>query len=271
LSIDWQQNRGDFTYQLGFVGSTIHNEVLALGQGQEEIFAGSQRNLGNTTRTTVGDPIGAFYGFEVIGVFQDQQEIDSNPSRGGEVPGDLRLADINGDGDITDADRKVLGSPIPDYSVGFNLSAAYKNVDLSLSVDGQFGNQVLNARRASRGFRLLNYEAAFLDRWTGPGTSDSEPRITESGANYVTDRFLQSGDFVRLRNVQIGYSLPASATESINLRNIRIYANANNLVTFTDYTGYTPQVGSNSVIANGIDTGVFPTASSYTLGIQVDF
>lgn len=271
VSVNWQQNRGDFTYSVGLVGSAIHNEVLALGENQEAIFGGSSRNLGNTTRTNVGDPIGAFYGFEVTGVFQDQQEIDDNPSRGGAVPGDLRLADLNGDGEITDADRKVLGSPIPDYTLGFNLSGSYNNFDLSIALDGQFGNQVLNARRASRGFRLLNYEAAFLDRWTGPGTSNSEPRITESGANYVTDRFLQSGDFVRLRNVQLGYSLPVSVIESLSLRGIRIYANASNLFTSTDYTGYNPQVSNNNVLASGIDDGVFPVASSYTLGIELDF
>jgi TonB-linked SusC/RagA family outer membrane protein len=271
LSINWQQNRGDFTYSVGLVGSTIHNEVLELGENQEAIFSGSSRNLGNTTRTDVGDPIGAFYGFEEIGVFQDQQEIDNNPSRGGAVPGDLRIADINGDGEITDADRKVLGSPIPDYTLGLNLSSSYKNIDLSVAFDGQFGNEVLNARRASRGFRLLNYEAAFLDRWTGPGTSNDEPRITESGANYVTDRFLQSGDFIRLRNVQIGYSLPASLVESLTVRGIRIYANASNLFTSTDYTGYNPQVSNSNVLASGIDDGVFPIASSYTFGIELNF
>ncbi len=281
LSIDWQQSSGDFTYSVGFVGSTIYNEVTALGENQEAIIAGNQRNLGNTTRTVVGEPIGSFYGFKTIGVFQNQQQIDNLPNRDGAVPGDIRLADLNGDGEITDADQTFLGSPIPDYTLGLNLSASYKNIDFSLSLDGQFGNQVLNARRASRGFRLLNYEDEFLERWTGEGTSNEEPRITESGPNYVTDRFLQDGDFVRLRNLQIGYSLPATLIESLSVRGIRFYANASNVVTFTGYTGYTPQIAntmtdesgdqSGNVLASGIDTGVFPIASTYSLGIEIDF
>lgn len=283
FNLGWQNSNRKFSYKIGFTGSTVHNEVLSLGQGKEEIFDGSVRNLGNTTRTVVGQPIGAFYGFKVIGVFQTPEEIADSPTRSGQVvPGDIRLADINGfdengeltgqpDGVINDADRTFLGSPVPDFLFGVNFSASYKSFDFSLSLDGQTGNQVLSARKAIRGFRILNYEESFLDRWTGPGTSNSEPRVTEAGRNYVTDRFLEDGDFLRLRNIQLGYTLPVNITSALTVKNIRLYANATNVLTFTGYSGYNPQIGGGDVTETGIDEGVYPIASSYTFGIELSF
>lgn len=272
FTVRWRESRGDFSYAIGFNGSTIHNEVQALGEGLEDIIAGNIRNLGFTTRTVVGQPIGSFYGFKVDGVFQDQSEIDNSPSRPEDQPGDLKLVDLNGNGEIDEEDQTFLGSPIPDFAYGFNLSGSYKNFDLSMDFDGQTGNEILNARLSIRGFRVLNYDAVFLDRWTGPGTSNSVPRITEGGNNYETDRFLEKGDFLRLRNIQLGYSLPVSGLGSLNLRSLRIFANATNVFTNTEFNGYNPQVGGGEVTATGIaGQNIFPLATSYTLGIEIDF
>lgn len=282
-NVKWRGGNRDFTYSIGLTGSTVHNEVLSLGSQKDEILGGDVRNLSFTTRTVAGHPIGAFYGYKAIGVFQNQQEVDNSPTLGNEQPGDLKIADVNGyddngnltgkpDGTINSADKMYLGSPIPDFNFGFNLSLGYKDFDFSLAIDGQTGNQIVNARKAVRGFRLLNYDASFLNRWHGEGTSNTEPRITESGVNYqVLSRFLEDGDYLRIRNIQLGYTLPVELTNSLDVQNIRFYLNANNLYTFTGYNGYTPQIGGGPVIATGIDNGVYPISSAYTFGIELNF
>lgn len=283
LNLNWQNSGSDFSYEIGLTGTTVDNEVLALGGGREEIIAGGIRNLGSTTRTVVGQEIGAFYGWIQEGIFQNQNEIDNSPIRGGEQPGDIKIKDINGfddegeligepDGIIDDADKTFIGSPIPDYYFGVNLAGGYKNFDLSVQFDGQGGNKILYARTAERGFGQFNYERSMLDRWTGEGTSNTEPRLTEAGHNYeVLDRFLYDGDFIRLRNITLGYTLPENLFDQFNVRRLRVYVNATNVFTITDYPGYTPQIGSGSVIANGIDNGTYPVASNYTLGVEINF
>lgn len=283
MNINWQHAGSDFSYEIGLTGTTVENEVLSLGAGREEIIAGGVRNLGATTRTVVGQEIGAFYGWRQLGIFQNQEEIDNSPTRGGEEPGDIKIADINGydengdltgepDGLIDDADKTFLGSPIPDYYFGINLAAAYKSFDMSVQFDGQGGNKLLYARTAERGFGQFNYESFMLDRWTGEGTSNTEPRITESGHNYeVLDRFLYDGDFIRLRNIAFGYTLPENVLTKLGARNFRIYVSATNLFTLTEYPGYTPQISGGSVIANGIDEGTYPVASNYTFGVELNF
>ncbi len=272
LTMNWQDAIGDFRYEVGLNGTTVDNEVLSLGGGQEEIRAGGVRNLGQTTITIPGEDIGAFYGWKQIGVFQDQEEIENSPTRGGEVPGDVKIADINNDGVINDEDQTILGSPIPDVFFGLNLFAAYKGIDLSLFIDGQAGNKVLYARTADRGYQLFNYDTFFLDRWTGPGTSNSEPRITEAGHNFeVLDRFLYDGDFLRLRNVQLGYTIPQRTVSRVNVSSLRVYVSATDVFTFSDYPGYNPQIAGGSVIDSGIDHGTYPVTSRYTIGLELNF
>lgn len=274
FNLSWRQSSGDWSYNIGVVASTVENEVLALGQGNEEIFSGGLVNeISSTTRTVVGGEIGAFYGYKVLGVFQTQQEIDNSPNRGGEVPGDLKYADTNGDGTITSDDRVPLGSPIPDWTFGLNLGANYKGFDLSLNFDGQAGNEIFNAKKAVR-FGVENWETSALDRWTGPGTSNSEPRITSAGHNFLpSDRYVESADFFRLRNVQLGYNLPVGQLQQVGVRRIRVYASATNVFTITDYSGFSPQIGGGNVLATGIDRnrGVYPIASVYTGGIEISF
>jgi TonB-linked SusC/RagA family outer membrane protein len=275
FSVQWRDVQGDFFYSIGVNGSTIYNEVRGLGEGLEDILAGGVGDLGLTTRTVVGQPIGSFYGFKVDGIFQDQNEIDASPSRAGDQPGDLKLVDITGNGEINDDDKVFLGSPIPDFVFGFNVSAGWKNFDLSMDFDGQTGNMILNGRNAIRGFRRLNYDRTVLKLWTAPGTSNTEPRVTESGRNFEVDRFLEKGDFLRLRNIQLGYSLPDTPL----LRRARVFANSTNLFTLTGFNGYNPQVGGGpgnggrgSVTSNGIALqNLYPLARSFTFGIEIDF
>ncbi len=272
FDLNWSESRGDLQYQIGFNGSTVTNEVQSLGDRDEAILGGDIRNVGFATRTEEGHPIGAFYGWKQEGIFQNQEEIDNSPTRGGEQPGDIKIADTDGDGDIDQDDKTYLGSPIPDLNLGINMSANYRQFDMSLSFDGQLGGQVVYARQASRGFRQLNYESLYLDRWHGPGTSNEEPRVTESGHNYqVLDRFMYDSDFFRLRNVQLGYTLPMDLTSRLSIQNVRIFANATNLFRIDDYPGYTPQVGSGNVLNSSIDYGTYPVPSSYVVGVELDF
>lgn len=271
--ISWAQSVGDFSYQIGINGSTTTNEVKELGSGQEEILGGGLVNeIAFTTRTVPGQAIGSFYGYEVNGIYQTQEEIDNTPSMPGVEPGDLNFADVDGDGDIDGDDRTFIGSPIPDLTYGANLSMSYKRFDVSATLSGQMGAQVFNAKKAVR-FGLENFETSYLDRWTGEGTSNSEPRIGNPGHNWFTasDWFIEDASFLKIRNVQVGYALPSSLTDRLNMQQVRVYANGTNLVTFTDYSGYTPEISGNSVISDAIDTGIYPIARTVTFGVDLTF
>jgi TonB-linked SusC/RagA family outer membrane protein len=271
-SFTWSETRGDFRYEFNINGSTINNEVKKLAQGREQILGGG---LGNeitfTTRTVVGQPIGSFWGFRVAGVFQDSAEITSSPRRGGERPGDLRFADLNGDGTITDADKTFIGSPIPDLVYGLSTRLSWGRFDLSASFSGVSGNEVFNGKKAVR-FGVENFETSYLNRWRGPGTSNREPRVTTAGHNYqASDRFIEDGSFFKLNAAQLGFRLPESLTARARLQTARIYVNGTNLFNVTDYSGYTPELTVEDVIRTGIDLGVFPPARTITLGLDVNF
>jgi len=274
FQIDWSQSiTNDLSFDIGVTGSTTDNEVLGLGQGREEIFGGGLVNeIPFTTRTTVGSEIGAFFGFEVNGVYQNEQQIANNPSAPGVEPGDLNFKDVNGDGQITADDKTRIGSAIPSFTYGINLNVEYRAFDLSVSLNGERGRDIFNAKKAVR-FGLENFETSFLDRWQGEGTSNSEPRIGNPGHNWFTasEWLLEEGDFLKIRDVRLGYTLPESLTASMGVTNLRLYASGTNLVTFTDYSGYTPEIAGNSVISNSIDDGIFPLQSTYTVGINMSF
>ncbi|MEM9987061.1 MAG: TonB-dependent receptor, partial [Bacteroidota bacterium] len=272
VNLTWQDQINQFNYRFNLVASSVYNEVLDLGQGNEAIFGGGLGVGGLLgTRTLVGEPIGSFYGYQVDGIFQNEEELDQFPRLGPEQVGDLRFADTNQDGELTPEDRVNLGSPIPNFIYGFNLEFDYAGFDLSAFFNGQSGNRIINAKRMAR-FGTPNFEAVFLDRWTEEGSSSTEPRITNGGHNYEpSDRFIQDGSFLRLRNLQLGYTLPKTFTDRIRISRFRIYVAGTNLITWTNYTGYTPEISSNSVIAVGIDQGQYPIARVYNAGVQVNF
>jgi TonB-linked SusC/RagA family outer membrane protein len=272
FTTQFRNNVGDLRYRLGMVGSTVRNEVLSLGEGREEIFGGPVGEGGKlATRTVVGGSIGAFYGYRVAGVFQNEAELAQFARRGGERPGDLRFEDINGDGVITTADRTFLGSPTPDFIFGFNFGVGWGGLDLDIDFNGQTGNLIYNAKKAAR-FGTYNFESSYLDRWTGEGTSDWEPRVTNAGHNYeVSDRFLEDGSFLKLRNIRLSYTVPPSLTQQAQVRNARVYVNGSNLVTWTAYTGHSPEVGTGNVFDVGVDRGFYPPNRSFTVGLDLTF
>jgi TonB-linked SusC/RagA family outer membrane protein len=280
FNLGWRDRlKRSFGYNIGVIVSTIHNEVISLGEGKTEIFSGGVGEGGKLgTRTVNGLPIGAFYGYQVAGLYQNAADLKTYPKRVGETPdkdvfaGDIRYADINGDGVITDKDRTYLGSPIPTLTYTLNLGGDYKGLDFSVQISGVTGNKVLNAKRLAR-FSTGNFEKTYLQGWTTEGSSNFEPRVTIGGRNYeVSERFIEDGSFTSIRNAQIGYTLPLSISSKIKMQNFRIYVSATNLKMWTKYTGYTPEVvnGEDS-FSVGIDHGVYPMAKTVSVGVNASF
>ncbi len=272
VTLNWRESRGNLFYGIGGNLTTVNNEVLSLGRGNESIFGGGVGIGGMlATKTVIGRPIGSFFGYKTDGIFQNQDEIEAGPLRGGEQPGDLRYVDFTGDGQITTDDRVHLGSPIPDLIFSFNLEFAYLGFDLNAVFTGQTGNKIYNAKKQAR-FGTPNFERSALDRWTEDNPSQTYPRITDGGHNYlVSDFFLEDGDFLKLQNLTIGYTISSRISEQIGLNTLRFYASGSNLFTLTGYDGFTPEVASQSVIASGIDSAFYPFARTFNLGINARF
>ena len=267
----WRDRAGPVGYSLSVNGATVNNEVLGLGEGQESIEAGGVGSGRLSTLTVIGEPIGSFYGFEVEGVFQTQAELEQFPNRGGQQVGDLRFRDANGDGVITADDRVFIGNPLPDFTFGATAGLEAFGFDAAIDFYGQVGAEIYNQKITDR-FNTYNFERRYLDSWTGPGTSNFEPRISNGGGNYeVSTRFIESGDFLRLRNLTLGYTLPAAVGQRIQLSKLRVYASGTNLALWDNYSGYTPEVGGANPIDNGIDRGVYPVPTTVNVGLQVGF
>jgi hypothetical protein len=261
-------------YRISGVASTIHNEVLDLGSsfGSDSfITSGSLGNGQLVSRTEVGKPIGSFYGYEVIGVFQNQGEVDSDPHRADQFVGDLKYADIDPDGIINTDDRTYIGSPIPEFIFGFGTEISYKNFDLVIDFQGQTGNEIYNGKLAVRP-DLYNFEARVKNHWRGDGTSNSEPKPTVGGVNFEpSSYFIEDGSYLRLRNIRIGYSLPQGLSSKLSLRKARFYLSGTNVFTATKYSGFTPEIGGTDVVSTGIDLGVYPITAVYSIGLNLTF
>ncbi len=274
LTLAWNDQIGQVKYKIGGVASTVHNEVLNLGASSGSDSFISSGSLGNSqlvTRTEVGQPIGSFYGYRVIGVFQNQAELDASPKLSEQAVGDLRYADIKKDGVINADDRTYIGSPIPSFIYGFNTEFGYKSFDLSLDFQGQSGNKIYNGKMAVRP-DLYNFEARVKDYWRGEGTSNTEPRPTAGGVNYEpSNYFIEDGTYLRLRNIRIGYNFPASLTKKLSLTNARAYLSGTNVFTLTKYSGFTPEIGGSDGFSSGIDLGIYPITSVYSVGVNVTF
>lgn len=269
--LNWRDNAGAFNYGIGMLGSTVSNEVLDIGAADEFIQGGSLGNGQLVTRTQAGLPIGSFFGYRVAGVFQTQEELNQFPVLSGQRVGDLRYEDINGDGVIDPDDRTVLGSYIPDFLMGLNLEFGYRGLQLQLDFQGQFGNEIYNGKRAVRP-ELYNFESFVLDRWTGPGTSTTQPRLSTGGINYTpSDWLIEDGSFVRLRSASLLYTLPRNLLTKLKLQNGTIFLRGTNVFTLTDFSGYSPEIASQNVLSSGIDLGVYPITTVYTLGLNFSF
>ena len=271
-NINWRDKIGEVGYSVGILASSIHNEVLSIGgsSGIDSLLYGGDIK-GFITQSREGLPIGAFYGYKTDGIFQNQADLDAYPHTGDAGIGDLRRVDVNDDKVINDLDRTYIGSPIPKFIFGFNAEVTYKNFDVSLSLQGQTGNKIYNAKEFIRP-DAYNFEQHVMDRWTGEGTSNTEPRASFGGYNYIpSDKFIQDGSFLRLRSMVVGYTLPEAISKKIHMQQFRVYLKGNNIYTLTKYTGYTPEIGSGDVLSSGIDTGIYPVSAIYSFGVNLTF
>jgi len=225
------------------------------------------------TRFSVGLPIGYLYGYKTDGVFQNQGEIDAYVNVDGEPllpnagPGDLRFVDLNNDGVVDEEDRTLIGDGNPDYTFGLGMDIKWKNFDFSIFGQGVAGNEISNITRR---FDLVgaNYSATVLNRWTGEGTSNNYPRLIQTDPNRnfsrSSDFYIENGSFVRLRNVQLGYNLPDNILDKLGIGKTRLYVSMNNLFTFTNYTGFDPE------IVGGVDRGQYPNPRTVLFGVNID-
>ncbi|MEM9674289.1 MAG: TonB-dependent receptor [Bacteroidota bacterium] len=286
LALNYNNRVGDFNYSIGGNLTTVNNEITSLGE-IPAIITGI--GGGQTHRTIVGESLGHFYGFKTDGIYQTQAEVDNAPPdalSADRQPGDIRFVDINGDGVVDNNDRTTIGSPIASFYYGVNLSAGWKGFDFSVLFQGVGGMQVYNAARQS--FENLsgtnNQSTRVLDRWSGPGTSDEIPRATLddlNNNNRFSDRWVEDADFLRIRNIQLGYNVSSEALESLTngfVNNVRVYIGAQNLFTFTNYLGFDPEVTrgfsfqkGEFPLATGQDSGGSPQPRIFQLGARVTF
>ena len=272
FTLQWRETKGKVSYNLGMILSPVKNKVLKLNEGKSEIFEGRTGSGDFSTRTAVGSPIGAFYGYQVEGVFQNQEEIDSAPNFGIEKPGDFRFADLNGDSILNSMDRTYLGSPIPTLTYGFSAGLELFGFDIAADFFGVKGNKVVNAKAVAR-FDTPNWESVWNENhWTGEGSSNSVPRVTNGGHNYKMSSFLvEDGAFFRLRTVVLGYTLPQRWLSNIGMSRARFYASGTNLWTKQSYSGFTPEFPGDNSFRAGIDYLSYPMAKTMLVGLDVTF
>ncbi len=277
LSLSYQNSINDFSYGISANGTFLKNEVKALVEeaGNLPIFG-----FGQILRTAVGEPVASFYALETAGIFQDQAEIDAWGVQPDARPGDVKYVDNDGSGDINFDDRAVVGKALPDFEYGLNLNVAYKGFDATAFFAGVTGNSIFNEQKwwSQRYDDNANYLVDDV-YWTGPGTSNLIPKPIhlDSSLNPTqnSDRYVEKGDYFRLKNLQIGYALPKDVIGRIGLNKLRLYVTGQNLFTITDYTGYDPEVvganGNGDFLNRGFDNGNFPSLRSGIMGIQVGF
>jgi len=268
--------------------SFINNEVTSLGKAATPYVSGFNQGIGgNTTRMEEGKPMGYFYGYETDGIFQNTFEVREYTSSDGEiiqpnaVPGDFRFKDLNGDGRISDLDQTQIGNPHPDFIYGFTGNFEFKGFDLSIFVQGGYGNEIVNAL-TRHDLRISNQQIRRLDRWTPDNPSNDEPRASLSDLNgnfRFSDYYIEDGSFARLKTLQLGYTIPLGISKKVWANKIRFYISAQNLITLTKYTGLDPEIGKrdafdNSISASldyGIDRGLYPQAKIFIGGINLKF
>ena len=277
IELNWQSTKNEFTYSVGANAAFINNKVVKLVDGTflaNRLYGRPNQEL---TRTYVDNPIGTFYGWKTDGLFQTQADIDNHATQPGAVPGDVRFVDLNKDNVIDDQDRTILGSPNPKMTYGVNANMSYKGFDVTMFFLGVAGVDIYNADRmqgldASYPFNLYS---DITKRWTGPGTSNEIPRVSTLRTNLnhrTSDMFIESGDFLRMKNFTIGYTLPASVIDKAGLSRLRFYVTAQNLFTITGYSGLDPELGiTDGNTQQNVDFAQFPQARTFLIGVNIGF
>jgi len=278
----FRQIVGDWRVSIGLTGTYNKNEVTSIENEEGRLFgAGVSTSMDHVAMAMVGKPIAFFWGFETAGIFQTEEEVLNHVNSDGVViqpdarPGDLIFVDHNDDGEITDEDRVKIGNPYPDFTMGFNIDLDWQNWDLNMFWYGSFGNDIFTGGTRRHDLNMPNWKEDVLDRWTEENPSTTHPRVTISDPNdnfnRPSDFFIEDGSFVRLRNISLGYTLPPRITDSVGASRLRVYVAAQNLLTFTGYSGHDPEIGAYGPLNVGIDRNIYPQARTFTMGINLDF
>jgi len=265
----WKDRKGDFSYSITGNVSTLNNKITSLGYGNNPIY-------GTISKSSVGTSVGELYGYKIDKIFKTQAEISAlnttaaQKNGAGQVyqylytsPGDYKFKDLNGDGIITDKDRTYLGKSIPNLYFGLNLSAAYKIFDFSLAGNGVSGNKIYNAINASLeyGGGADQYSTRMLNAWTPSNPNSTTPRVVMGDPNgnaRNSSRWLENGAYFKISNVELGVTLPSALLRKYKISSLRIYAKGQNLYTFTKYTGFDPDFGSDGLFDRAVDHGSYP-------------
>ncbi|WP_347158584.1 SusC/RagA family TonB-linked outer membrane protein [Pontibacter chitinilyticus] len=280
LGLTYNDNIGEFNYSVGVNGAYNKNKVGRIPTADGIIHGEANQLFDNSLefyRAQNGYPIGYFWGLQTAGIFQNEEEVATYRSPdGGQLqpnaePGDVKYVDQNGDGIINDQDRTIIGNPNPDYTFGLTLSADYKGFDFSLLASGVAGNQIVQSYR-NQANQYANYTSAILDRWHGPGSSNTMPRVTEDARNWTnfSDLYVHDGDFLRISNLTVGYDFGKMIKKSY-LSQVRIYASVQNLYTFTKYEGMDPEIGYSIGFSQGVDLGYYPRPRTVMIGANLKF
>lgn len=278
VEVGYKKQIGSVRLNVAGNASYVKNNITNIGDQQFITGATFQASAYEISRIQVGEPIGAFYGFKALGLFQTQAQVDAYADKAGNkiqpnaAPGDFVWADLNGDGQITsDSDRTFLGDPTPHWTFGITASAEWHNFQLTAFGQGVSGNEIFQGLRRLD-ILTSNYTTAALGRWTGSGTSNTFPRLDDKDPNkdflYPSAFYLSDGAYFRIKTIQLGYNIPGQVVKAIGLEKVYVYLSGNNLVTFTKYSGFDPEIGGSSY---GIDRGVYPQARSYMFGLNVTF
>src|SRR6266496_3314325 len=276
FSAIWNQRISkDFSFSVSANLTTMKNKVISLYTNDPNGITGADEQFPN--RTAVGRPIAFFYGFITEGVYQNQEEVDKSPiviGFGDYGPGDLKFRDIDGNDTINAADRTMIGNPTPDFTYGVSFAINYKGFDLGIDLQGVSGNEIYRYWGTSElTFAPFNYPAWKLNRWHGEGTSNTVPQINNThniNSKGMSTFGIENGSYLRIRNLQLGYNFPANVLRKANIKSFKIFVSAQNIKTFKDNVGYTPDFPG-SATSFGIDVGNGPVPAIYTAGINVTF
>ncbi|MFY7666070.1 SusC/RagA family TonB-linked outer membrane protein [Flavobacterium sp.] len=289
VNFDLKSN-SNFNWTSNVVLSTYRNRVNAITDGLP-LTQGVNTNgflPVDVTNTVVGNPIGMFWGYKTDGLFTSEDQFVGAPPQFGQTfgsapgqtyLGDVRYVDVNGDGEINDRDKTFIGNPHPDFTFGFTNNFTYKNFDLSVFCQGSVGNDIMNLtyRNGTANNQLYqNVLTDALNFYSADNTNTNIPRPINSLANpnqEISDRFIEDGSYLRIQNVTLGYNLPTSILSKVKLTRLRVFASAQNLYTFTKYSGYDPEIGSfnQNVLLSNIDNGRYPSPRTYSIGVNLEF
>ena len=277
FELGYKFNIKDAKFQIKANASYLKNELIRLGNAAGFDTYDNVSNLGNISRAEAGEPFTYFWGYKTAGIFQNWEEVKAYTGPQGMIqpdarPGYVRFVDVNGDGAIDDADRTKIGKGTPDWTFGATLNAAWRGFDFMMFWQGTAGNDIFDATRRLD-LPSINLPSWFLGRWTGEGTSNKYPIYIQGDATnwQASDLYVHDGSYVRLKNIELGYTIPEFLTKKVFISRLRVYAAFENLLTFTKYWGFDPEISSGSDKSNGVDFGVYPQPRTFRVGCNVTF